>query len=100
MNKKISVSHYSTNYTILRNYLGPKWLGTCTYNYTLFLDLQFTFPPPHHSMLRCCECNEQTACHMLSNYNIDLGDRGVSSVPTLMAKIAGEKLTWQIPSVL
>ena len=33
--------------------------------------------------------NEQTAPHMLANSNIHLGDRGVSSVSDLMAKIVG-----------
>ena len=40
-------------------------------------------------MLCCFGRNEQAAWGMLSNYSIDLGERGVSSVPTLMTKIVG-----------
>ena len=41
-------------------------------------------------MLCCCEHDEQTASRILSDYNIDLGEEwGVSSVPSLMAKIVG-----------
>ena len=43
-------------------------------------------------MLRCCERDERIAWRKLSNYNIDLGERGVSGVPTLMAKIVGMQL--------
>ena len=42
-------------------------------------------------MLCCCERDEQTASRMMSDYNIDLGEQGVSSVPALMAKIVGHK---------
>ena len=38
-------------------------------------------------MLCCCERDEQTASRIMSDYNIDLGEWGVSSVPALMAKI-------------
>ena len=38
-------------------------------------------------MLCCCERNEQTSSRIMSDYNIDLGEWGVSSVPALMAKI-------------
>ena len=38
-------------------------------------------------MLCCCERDEQTATRIMSDYNIDLGEWGVSSVPALMAKI-------------
>ena len=40
-------------------------------------------------MLCCCERDEQTASHIMPDYNIDLGEWGVSSVPALMAKIVG-----------
>ena len=40
-------------------------------------------------MLRCCERDEQTSSRIMSDYNIDLGEWGVSSVPALMAKIVG-----------
>ena len=39
-------------------------------------------------MLCCCERDEQTSSRIMSDYNIDLGEWGVSSVPALMAKIA------------
>ena len=39
-------------------------------------------------MLCCCERDEQTASRIMSDYNIDLGEWGVPSVPALMAKIA------------
>ena len=42
-------------------------------------------------MLCCCERDEQTASRIMSDYNIDLGEWGVSSVPALMAKI----VDWQ-----
>ena len=42
-------------------------------------------------MLCCCERDKQTAMRIMSDYNIDLGEWGVSSVPALMAKIVG---TW------
>ena len=48
-------------------------------------------PPPHLSMLCWCERNKQTTARMMSNNNIDLGERGVSSVPALMAKIVLEE---------
>ena len=38
-------------------------------------------------MLYCCERTEQTPPLMLINYNIDLGEWGVWSVPTLIGKI-------------
>ena len=38
-------------------------------------------------MLCCCERDEQTSSRIMSDYNIDLGEWGVSSVPALMAKI-------------
>ena len=38
-------------------------------------------------MLCCCERDEQTASRIMSDYNIDLGEWVVSSVPSLMAKI-------------
>ena len=38
-------------------------------------------------MLCCCERDEQTASRIMSDYSIDLGEWGVSSVPALMAKI-------------
>ena len=38
-------------------------------------------------MLCCCERNEQTASRIMSDYNIDLGEWVVSSVPSLMAKM-------------
>ena len=38
-------------------------------------------------MLCCCERDEQTASRIMSDYNIDLGEWGVSSVPALMAKV-------------
>ena len=38
-------------------------------------------------MLCYCEHDEETSSRMMSDYNIDLGERGVSSVPALMAKI-------------
>ena len=38
-------------------------------------------------MLCWCEREEQTALHIMSDYNIDLGEWGVSSVPASMAKI-------------
>ena len=38
-------------------------------------------------MLCCCERDKQTASRIMSDYNIDLGEWGVSSVPALMAKI-------------
>ena len=38
-------------------------------------------------MLCCCERDEQTASGIKSDYNTDLGEWGVSSVPALMAKI-------------
>ena len=41
-------------------------------------------------MLRCCERDEQTSSRIMSDYNIDLGEWGVSSVPALMAKIVWE----------
>ena len=37
-------------------------------------------------MLCCCERDEQTSSRIMSDYNIDLGEWGVSSVPALMAK--------------
>ena len=37
----------------------------------------------------CCERDEQTVSHMMSGYNIDLGERGVSNIPALMAKTVG-----------
>ena len=40
-------------------------------------------------MLCCCERDEQTSSRIMSDYNIDLGEWGVSSVPALMAKIVG-----------
>ena len=40
-------------------------------------------------MLCCCERDEQTASRIMSDYNIDLGEWGVSSVPALMAKSVG-----------
>ena len=43
-------------------------------------------------MLYCCERDDQTASRMMCDYihyNIDLGERGVSSVPALMATIVG-----------
>ena len=40
-------------------------------------------------MLCCCERNEQTASRITADYNIDLGEWWVSSVPALMAKIVG-----------
>ena len=40
-------------------------------------------------MLCCCERDEQTSSPIMSDYNIDLGEWGVSSVPALMAKIVG-----------
>ena len=40
-------------------------------------------------MLCCWERNEQSASRIMSDYNIDLGEWGVSSVPALMAKIVG-----------
>ena len=40
-------------------------------------------------MLCCCERDEQTSSCIMSDYNIDLGEWGVSSVPALMAKIVG-----------
>ena len=42
-------------------------------------------------MLCWCERNKQTTARMMSNNNIDLGERGVSSVPALMAKIVLEE---------
>ena len=44
-------------------------------------------------MLCCCERDEQTALRIMSDYNIDLGEWGVSSVPALMAKIADKGST-------
>ena len=44
-------------------------------------------------MLCCCERDEQTASRIMADYNIDLGEWGVSSVPALMAKIVG-LLSW------
>ena len=44
----------------------------------LFTDIQFP-SLPHLSLFYCCDCNKQTASHMLSNYNIDLGERGASN---------------------
>ena len=41
----------------------------------VFLGSDPPVPPPHHSMLRCCERNEQTAWRFLSSYNINLGER-------------------------
>ena len=38
-------------------------------------------------MLCCCERDEQTAWRIMSDYNIDLGEWGVSHVAALMAKI-------------
>ena len=38
-------------------------------------------------MLCCCERDEQTVSRMMPDYNIDLGERGVSSVPAVMAKL-------------
>ena len=38
-------------------------------------------------MLCCCERDKQTASRIMSDYNIDLGEWGVSSVPAVMAKI-------------
>ena len=38
-------------------------------------------------MLSCCERDEQTSLRMMFDYNIDLGEQGVSSVPAFMAKI-------------
>ena len=55
-----------------------------------FLDIQFPSSRPHLSMLRCCERDEQTSSRIMSDYNIDLGEWGVSSVPALMAKIVWE----------
>ena len=40
-------------------------------------------------MLCCCERDKQTASPIMSDYNIALGEWGVSSVPALMAKIVG-----------
>ena len=40
-------------------------------------------------MLCCCERDEQTASRIMSDYNTDLGEWGVSSVPSLIAKIVG-----------
>ena len=42
-------------------------------------------------MLCCCERDEQTSSRIMSDYNIDLGEWGVSSVPALMAKIVGDQ---------
>ena len=44
-------------------------------------------------MLCCCERDEQTASRIVSDYNIDLGEWGVSSVPALMAKIVETNCT-------
>ena len=45
-------------------------------------------------MLRCCERDEQTSSRIMSDYNIDLGEWGVSSVPALMAKLKVKYLFW------
>ena len=45
-------------------------------------------------MLCCCERDEQTASRMMSDYNSDLGERGVSSAQALMAKIVGPSGCW------
>ena len=58
----------------------------------LLLDIQFPSSPIHLSMLCCCERDEQTASRIMSDYNIDSGKWGVSSVPALMAKIVWEGL--------
>ena len=46
-------------------------------------------------MLCCCERDEQTASRIMSDYNIDLGEWGVSGVPALMAKIVGCVVVFQ-----
>ena len=43
-------------------------------------------------MLCCCERDEQTSSRIMSDYNIDLGEWGVSSVPALMAKIVARMI--------
>ena len=43
-------------------------------------------------MLCCCERDEQTSSRIMSDYNIDLREWGVSSVPALMAKIVAKKV--------
>ena len=47
-------------------------------------------------MLCCRERDEQTASRIMSDYNIDLGEWGVSSVPALMAKIVDLLLVEQL----
>ena len=64
-----------------------KIVGTLVHNSVFFLDIQFPSSPPHLSMLCCCERDEQTSLRIMSDYNIDLGEWGVSSFPALMAKI-------------
>ena len=50
-------------------------------------------------MLCCCERDEQTSSRIMSDYNIDLGEWGVSSVPALMAKIVGTLVPiWTVDS--
>ena len=68
-----------------------KIVGTLVHNSVVFLDIQFPSSPPHLSMLCCCERDEQTSSRIMSDYNIDLGEWRVSSVPALMAKIVGIK---------
>ena len=46
-------------------------------------------------MLCCCEHDEQTASRIMSDYNIDLGEWGVSSVRALMAKIVDCCIMWK-----
>ena len=38
-------------------------------------------------MLCSCEQDKQTASRIMSDYNSDLGEQGVSSLPALMVKI-------------
>ena len=42
-------------------------------------------------MLCCCERAEQTASRIMYDYNIDLGEWGVSSVSSFMAKIVDRR---------
>ena len=51
-------------------------------------------------MLCCCERDEQTSSRIMSDYNIDLGEWGVSSVPALMAKIVGIIQNFEVMTIV
>ena len=79
------VSLFWNSYINFILYLIQSWTKNSwghLYIIQFFEDIQVPSSPPHLSMLCCCERDEQTSSRIMSDYNIDLGEWGVSSVPS------------------